>query len=184
MSEYELKKGRPQEESKRLAKEIRVYDFLEKLSVPFERIDHEPLMTMEACREAEKNFDGQICKNLLLRNQQKTKFYLLMLPGEKKFKTKELSAQIQSARLSFAEAEYMEQFLDITPGSLSVLGLMNDCEGNVQLLIDEETAAEEFLGVHPCINTSTLRIRTADLLGKIIPATGHEYRLVKLVGEP
>ena len=92
---------------------------------------------MEACEEIDRTLEATICKNLLLCNRQETQFYLLMLPGDKVFKTKDLSAQIGSSRLSFAKAEYMEQYLDITPGSLSVLGLMNDKDRMVRLMIDE-----------------------------------------------
>ena len=176
----ELVNGRPTNTEGRLDKEIRVYDFLDLLGVAYQRIDHEAAMTMEACEEIDRTLEATICKNLLLCNRQETQFYLLMLPGDKVFKTKDLSAQIGSSRLSFAKAEYMEQYLDITPGSLSVLGLMNDKEKRVRLLIDEEVLEGEYIGCHPCINTSSLRLRTKDLVEKIIPAMEHEPTLVKL----
>ena len=172
----ELVNGRPTDTQGRLDKEIRVYDFLDSLRVVYQRIDHEAAMTMEACEE----IDRTICKNLLLCNRQETQFYLLMLPGDKVFKTKDLSAQIGSSRLSFAKAEYMEQYLDITPGSLSVLGLMNDKDKMVRLLIDEDVLTGEYIGCHPCINTSSLRLKTKDLVEKIIPAMEHEPTIVKL----
>ena len=175
-----LQTGRPEDASARLPKEQRVYDLLDSLGISYQRIDHEAAMTMEACAAIDAALDATICKNLLLCNRQCTSFYLLMIPGNKIFKTSALSKQIGSSRLSFASAEYMEQFLDITPGSVSVLGLMNDKENKVQLLIDEDVAKGEFFGCHPCINTSSLRIRTADLLEKIIPAMGHEPRFVTL----
>ena len=137
-------------------------------------------MTMEACEEIDRTLEATICKNLLLCNRQETQFYLLMLPGDKVFKTKDLSAQIGSSRLSFAKVEYMEQYLDITPGSLSVLGLMNDKDRMVRLLIDEDVLTGEYIGCHPCINTSSLRLRTKDLVEKIIPAMEHEPTIVKL----
>ena len=121
-----------------------------------------------------------VCKNLFLCNRQETAFYLLMIPDTKVFHTKDLSAQIGSARLSFAKPEYMEKFLDITPGSVSVLGLMNDTEHQVKLLIDEEVLDSEYFGCHPCINTSSLRMRTADLIEKVLPAMGHDFVKVKL----
>ena len=137
-------------------------------------------MTMEACAAIDEVLDATICKNLLLCNRQCTTFYLLLLPGDKPFKTSILSKQIGSSRLSFAGAEYMERFLDITPGSLSILGLMNDKEMQVQLLIDEDVLKGEFIGCHPCINTSSLRLKTADVMEKIIPAMGHEPKIVNL----
>ncbi len=176
----ELVQGRPADVSGRLAKEIRVYDFLDALGISYQRIDHEAANTMEACAEIDKVLDATICKNLLLCNRQCTSFYLLLMPGDKPFKTKDLSAQIGSSRLSFAAPEYMEQYLDITPGSLSILGLMNDKEMCVQLLIDEDVLKGEFIGCHPCINTSSLRLKIADLKDKIIPAMGHAPRMVTL----
>ncbi len=176
----ELLNGRPTNTEGRLDKEIRVYDFLDSLEVAYQRIDHEAAMTMEACEEIDRTLEATICKNLLLCNRQETQFYLLMLPGDKVFKTKNLSAQIGSSRLSFAKAEYMEKYLDITPGSLSVLGLMNDKDRMVRLLIDEDVLTGEYIGCHPCINTSSLRLRTKDLIEKIIPAMEHEPTIVKL----
>ena len=172
--------GRPADCTGRLEKEIRSYDLLDRLGVQYQRIDHEAAMTMEACAEIDRVLDATICKNLLLCNRQCTSFYLLMIPGDKVFKTSELSKQIGSSRLSFAKPEHMEQFLDITPGSVSVLGLMNDRENHVQLLIDEDVLKGEYFGCHPCINTSSLRLQTADLMEKIIPAMGHEPRMVTL----
>lgn len=179
--DYKLLNGRPEDETGRLPKEIKVYDFLDKLGIQYRRMDHPALMTMEACEEADKAMEeGVIPKNLLLCNRQKTSFYLLMMPGDKKFKTKDLSAQINSARLSFAEGEDMERLLDITPGSLSVTGLINDTEGEVTLLIDKDLLGNDVLGVHPSINTSTLAIATKDMLEKFIPATKHTPIYVEL----
>ena len=178
----ELQKGRPENTDGRLDKEIRVYDFLDKLGIQYQRIDHEAAMTMEACEEIDRALGDNttICKNLFLCNRQETDFYLLLMPADKPFKTKDLSAQIHSARLSFAKPEYMEKYLDITPGSVSVLGLMNDSEKKVQLLIDEDVMKEPYFGCHPCINTSSLKFTTEDLMQKIIPALEHEPVTVTL----
>ena len=175
-----LENGRPADETGRLPKEIRTYDLLDTLGVAYQRIDHEAAMTMEACAAIDEALDATICKNLLLCNRQCTAFYLLMIPGSKTFKTSVLSKQIGSSRLSFAGAEYMERLLDITPGSVSVLGLMNDHDHQVQLLIDEDVLKGEYFGCHPCINTSSLRLKTSDLMERIIPAMGHEPRIVSL----
>lgn len=175
-----LFQGRPADCTGRLEKEIRCYDLLDSLNIPYQRIDHEAAMTMEACAAIDEALEATICKNLLLCNRQCTDFYLLLIPGDKVFKTKDLSAQIGSSRLSFASAEYMEQYLNITPGSVSILGLMNDKENHVQLLIDEDVLKGEYLGCHPCINTSSLRLRTSDVVEKLIPAMGHPMRTVTL----
>ena len=178
----ELIKGRPADETGRLEKEIRVYDLLDQLGMEYYRTDHEPATTMEVCNDIDKILGTLICKNLFLCNRQKTQFYLLMMPGDKVFKTKDLSQQINSARLSFADEEYMKEYLDITPGSVSIMGLMNDTEGKVQLLIDEDIMKDPYFGCHPCINTSSLKIRTSDLIAKIIPALKHAPKMVKLPG--
>lgn len=179
----ELQNGRPANQAGRLEKEIRTYDLLDKLHVSYQRIDHEAAETMEICAEIDKVLEATICKNLFLCNRQKTNFYLLMMPGDKTFKTKELSKQIGSARLSFASPEDMERYLDITPGSVSIMGLMNDTENVVQLLVDEDVLKGEYVGCHPCINTSSIRIKTEDLFGRVLEAMHHTMRVVKLVGE-
>jgi Ala-tRNA(Pro) deacylase len=183
MPELVLEKGRPKNLQGRSQREIRVYDLLDSLGIGYERIDHERADTMEACLAVDEAIHANICKNLFLCNRQQTEFYLLMMPGEKKFKTKELSHQIGSARLSFAGEEFLEKYLDIHPGSVSVMGLMNDHDHHVQLLIDRELLKGEYFGCHPCENTASLRIRTADLMEKFLPAVHHEALLVDLTGE-
>ena len=175
--------GRPKDDTGRIETEIRTYDLLDSLNIPYMRFDHEAAFTIDACTGADEVLGIHICKNLFLCNAQKTRFYLLMMPGNKKFKTKNLSKQINSARLSFAGDEYMEQFLDITPGSVSILGLANDKENQVQLLIDSDVLKDPFLGCHPCINTSSLKIKTADLTEKFLPAVHHSYITVDLPWE-
>ena len=175
--------GRPREEKARRPRETAVYDLLDRLAVPYCHSDHLEAKTMKACQRIDEILDAFICKNLFLRNQQATRFYLLMMPGKKKFKTKELSRQIGSARLSFGEPEYMERFLGISPGSVSVMGLMNDRENRVQLLIDRDVLEGTYFGCHPNVNTSSLRMRMEDLLQRILPAMGHEPVIVDLKGE-
>lgn len=176
--------GRPKTDDGRLEKELRTYDLLNLLQIPYQRLDHSATATIEACHDVDKRLDIEICKNLFLCNAQKTDFYMLMMPGKKKFKTARLSKQIGSARLSFAGPEFMEQFLDITPGSVSILGLMNDHEKRVRLLIDKDVIDHhEYIGCHPCINTSSLKIRTSDLLEKFLPYIEHPYTLVELPWE-
>lgn len=175
-----LLQGRPSDVSCRLDKEIRVYDLLDNLGINYERVDHKPAMTMEACEEIDRTMGTKMCKNLLLCNRQKTNFYLLLMPGEKVFQTKELSSQLGVSRLSFAPAEPMEEYLDITPGSLSVLGLMNDKDMQVRLIIDAPVLESEYIGVHPCINTSSLKIKMEDMIKILIPAMKHKPTIVHL----
>lgn len=176
----ELQKGRPQNEGGRLEKEIKVYDLLDELGIEFERTDHEEANTMEACLEIDSILGTVICKNLFLCNRQKTDFYLLMMPGDKPFKTKDITKQIGCSRLSFAGAEDMEKYLNIKPGAVSIMGLMNDTEGKVQLLIDKPVIESETLGCHPCVSTSSLKMKTKDVLEKFLPAVNHTPIIVDM----
>ena len=175
--------GRPVNCRDRLEKEVRVYDALDKLGIAFTRIDHEAIYTIEGCHEVDELLQIPLCKNLFLCNSQKTKFYLLMMPGDKRFVTKEFCKQIESPRLSFAPEEFMEEYLDITPGSVSVLGLLNDTGHHVQLVMDKDVLKEEYLGCHPCINTSSIRITMKDLVEKFLPYVEHSYIEVDLPWE-
>ena len=180
-----LEQGSPEDYSDRLEKEKRCYELLDELSLTYWRCDHPDANanTMEDCLKIDAILEAVVCKNLFLCNRQHTQFYLLMMPGDKVFKTKELSGQLGCARLSFAEKEYMEELLDITPGSVSILGLMNDKENKVQLLVDEDVLKGEFVGCHPCINTTSLKLYTKDIFGPLIKAMNHDFITVKLIGE-
>lgn len=172
--------GAPVYPGHRQERELRTYRLLEKLDIPFQRLDHDPAMTMEDCDVVDAALDIEHCKNLFLRNTQKTEFYLLLMPHHKKFKTAVLSKQIHTARLSFAEEEFMVKYLDIYPGSVSILGLMNDKEHKVHLLIDRDSLTKEYMGAHPCVNTSSLRIKTSDIYDKFLKYTGHIPTFVNL----
>lgn len=176
----QLYNGRPTDLSDRLDKEKRVYDLLDELGIEYARVDHPAAETMEACEEIEKVLGVEICKNLFLCNRQKTDFYLLMMPGSKPFKTKDITKQLGCARLSFAGAEFMQEFLDITPSSVSVMGLMNDKGNRVRLVIDKDILDGEYIGCHPCINTSSLSIKTQDIINKFLPAVTHEPTIVEM----
>ena len=172
--------GAPEDTAGRDIIEINCYDFLGRLGVPFERVDHDAADTIEKCIEIEKVIGVGICKNLFLCNRQKTDFYLLMMDGRKQFRTAEVSKKIGVSRLSFASAEDMERLHGVTPGSVSVLGLMNDSGRKVNLVIDKDVISKEYIRCHPCRNTSTLKIRTTDLLGKILPALHRNPKVIAI----
>ena len=172
--------GRPSDLTGRDPVEIACYDFLDSLGIPYQRVDHDETLSIEACAEVEKLLGIEICKNLFLCNRQKTQFTLLVMPGRKEFRTKELSAQLGCSRLSFAGEEPMRELLGVMPGSVSVLGLLNDTEKRVRLVIDRDALAHEYFGCHPCRNTTSLRIKTADLTGRILPALEHALDYVSL----
>ena len=178
-----LHHGRPGSAAGRLDKEMACYDLLDALEIPFARADHGPAGTIEICEAVERVLGEKICKNLFLCNRQRTQFYLLMMDGEKVFKTKDLSKQLGVARLSFGNAQEMEQLLNVTPGSVTVLALMNDRDNRVQLVIDRSVADAERVSCHPCINTSTIWFTMDDLLRKLLPAVHHEPVFVDLPEE-
>ena len=178
-----VNKGRPKSCEGREAKEIRTYDFLDSLGIEYYRVDHDRADTMEQCEAIDVALQTVVCKNLFLCNRQHTAFYLLMMPGDKPFKTKELSSQINTSRLSFAEPEYLLKYLDIIPGSVSIMGLINDKDCDVQLLIDRDVIKPDHIGCHPCVNTSSLKLRTEDVLNKYLPAVKHTPIFVELTGE-
>lgn len=177
-----LEFGRPEDVSGREMREIRCYDLLDALEMSFFRVDHGAARTMADCAEADEALgeDTAICKNLFLRNSKGDQYFLLMLPGEKKCKTKDVAHQIGSTRLSFGDEDKMLEYLDILPGSLSVMGLMNDKENRVCLLIDEDVLKLPYVGCHPCMSTSSIKIKTEELLHKFLPAVGHSPRMVTL----
>lgn len=176
----ELVKGRPTDCSGRLDREVRVYDLLDELGIEYERTDHEEANTMEKCNEIDKILDTIICKNLFLCNRQQTEFYLLMMPGDKPFKTKYITKQLGCSRLSFAPSEKMLEYLDIKPGAVSIMGLMNDKDNKIQLVIDKPVVESETLGCHPCVCTSSLKFKTKDIIEKFLPAVHHEPIIVNL----
>ncbi len=181
--ELRLHQGRPESMDGREEKEIRVYDLLDELGIYYDQVDHPRADNMEACRAVDEVLNAVICKNLFLCNRQQTNFYLLMIPDGKVFKTKELSKQIGSARLSFAPPEKMTEYLNIEPGAVSVMGLMNDTENHVRLLVDEDVLAGEWVGCHPCVNTASIQLHTEDLFTRFLERVHHDYTPVHLVGE-
>lgn len=176
----ELQNGRPKNTDGRLQKEIKVYDLLDSLGIEYQRTDHGHADTMEACNKIDKILGTIICKNLFLCNRQKTDFYLLMMPGDKPFKTKDITKQLGCARLSFASEEYMEEYLNIKPGAVSIMGLMNDTDNHVQLVIDRPVVESDTMGCHPCVNTSSLKLKTKDVMEKFLPAVHHKAIIVDL----
>ena len=176
----ELIKGRPENCEGRLAREVRVYDFLDSLGIEYFRTDHEEANTMEVCNEIDKVLGTLICKNLFLCNRQKTDFYLLMMPGDKPFKTKDITKQLGCSRLSFADSEAMLEYLDIKPGAVSIMGLINDKDNKVRLVMDRAVVEDSTIGCHPCVSTSSLKIRTDDILNVYLPAVHHEPTFVEL----
>lgn len=183
MDAYTVYSGAPDDIAERIDVERRCRKLLSELAIEYISVDHPHADTIAACEEAEKALDVHICKNLFLTNRQQTDFYLLLMPGDKPFKTKLLSKQLGTARLSFASPEHMLQYLGLTPGSVSVLGLMNDGEGKVRLAIDSDLLKNEYFGCHPCINTSSLKLRTEDVIKKFLPAVSHDYTVVELPWE-
>lgn len=163
--------------------EKQVLDFLKENNIQYSQYSHSPMVSMDQYEDLQKKIGCRIPKNLFLSNRQKTRFYLLSMPGDKKFLTKELSSQINSARLSFASEESLKEYLCCYKGSTSVFGLLFDKEKKVNLLLDEDILKEEYLGFHPCQNTSTIKIRTKDVIDNFLKDINRDYQVVKLICE-
>ena len=176
-----VSEGRPSDP--RSQREAAAYDTLDALGIRYRRADHPVADTMEACTEIDRALGVRMCKNLFLCNRQKTAFYLLLMPGDKPFRTKELSGQLGVARLSFGDKEDMERLLGLLPGSVSVMGLLHDTDGAVRLLIDEELLSEEEIGCHPLVNTSSIAFPTEMLFKVFLPAVRHSPTFVTLARE-
>lgn len=171
-------RGKPKDLDKRQEKERKCYEFLEKIGIDYEVVDHEEALDMDKCLEIETVLGVKICKNIMLCNRQETRFFIFMMPGDKKYVTKDVSKKIGMSRLSFAKEEHLKDYLNVTPGSVSVLGLLNDIDNRVELVIDRDVIGQNHIRCHPCVNTSTLKIKTDDFLTRIIPALNKEALII------
>ena len=171
-------RGVPKDIDSRQEKERKCYDFLSKLGIDYEVVDHEEASDMDRCREIESVLGVKICKNIMLCNRQESRFFIFMMPGDKKYITKEFSKKIGMSRLSFAKEKYLKEFLNVSSGSVSVLALLNDTDNKVELVIDRDVIQQDHIRCHPCVNTSTLKIKTEDFLNKIIPALKKEVMII------
>ena len=151
-----------------------VYAALERLEIPFGRIDNDPAVTMEDCIAIDQALGVPTMKTLLLCNRQQTVFYLYVMPGDKPFSTKDFGAALQISRVSFAPADKLHEFLGTEVGATTPLSLVADPENRVRLIIDKAAVTPDSIGCPDGTTTCYMRLRTADLLDKYIPETGHE----------
>ena len=156
---------------------------LETLRIPYRMVEHPAAGAMEDLVAVEERLGVRICKNLFLCNRQKTVFYLLLIPADKRFKTSVVSKLIGSSRLSFGEEDKLYELLGVRPGSITPLGLVFDEAHQVNLLIDREVLALEEIGMHPLVNTASIAMKTEDLIKVYFPFTGHEPQILDIPGE-
>ena len=156
---------------------------LETLRIPYRMVEHPADGAMEDLVAVEERLGVRICKNLFLCNRQKTVFYLLLIPADKRFKTSVVSKLIGSSRLSFGEEDKLYELLGVRPGSITPLGLVFDEAHQVNLLIDREVLALEEIGMHPLVNTASIAMKTEDLMNVYFPFTGHEPQILDIPGE-
>lgn len=180
MELYAVEKGKPNNFFSRTDSEKKTYELLEKLGIEFSRADHDPASTVDECGTVDRALEVEMCKNLFLCNRQKTDFYLVMMKGEKHFSSKDFAHKMGIARVSFADENYLREYLDVYPGAVTVLGLANDSEHKVKLVIDKDVAEAEYVGCHPCVNTSSLKIKSKDIFEKLLPYTGHSATILEL----
>lgn len=160
--------------------ELKMYDTLERLNIPYTHVDNDSAYTMEECAEVDKVIGAEIRKSVFLCNQKKTTFFLLVMPAAKAFDTASFSHKLGVSHMSFAPEEKMLEHLGTTPGSASVAGILCDEDDYVQVIVDKEVAESEWFACNPGINTSHLKFRTEDLLKKFLPKNHHRARIVDL----
>lgn len=157
-----------------------IYDTLNELNIPFQKIDNEAITSMEECEDVENALGVEIRKSIFLCNRTKSEFYLLVMPSKKRFNTKMFSEKVVCSRTSFASTEHLKSVLGLTPGSITIMGLVNDRSHTVQLVIDSEIVNEEWFGCNAGLNTSHIKLKTRDLLDIFLKHTGHKPIVVKL----
>lgn len=160
--------------------EKKVFALLDKLKIAYECVENDVVESMEECKEVDEALGTEIRKSIFLCNKKKTSFFLVVMPAEKSLDTATLSNKIGVPHLSFASAEHMEQHLGALPGSASVMGLINDEDDYVQLIIDKEVADCEWFGCNPGINTAHLKMKTSDLINKFLPKINHRAKIMAL----
>ena len=160
--------------------EEKVYSKLRELGIGFERVDNDSISTMEECAEVGEVLGTDICKSILACTRNKSEYYLIILPGDKRFVSKLASKAVGSSRLSFASPEDMQELLGTTPGNASPLAVINDCDGKVKLVIDRELAEDEHIACNTGANTTHIRFSTGDLIDKILPAFDHIPEIVEI----
>lgn len=150
-----------------------VYETLEKLSIPFVRVDTDEAITMEDCIAIAEKLETPVVKTLLLCNRQQTNFYLFVTTSDKPFSTKNFSRAMEISRVSFASAEQLESMLGTKVGSASVLSLLHDPEHRVQLVFDRQALEEKWYGCSDTTTTGYMKLPTADVLHTFLPFVGH-----------
>ena len=160
--------------------ETTVYKELDRLGIKYERVDNDTVETMEECVEISEKLGAEIRKTIVVCNRQKTDFYLVILPAGKRFDSKLFAAMMHTARVSFASPEDMQRVIGLTPGEASVMGILNDPEGKVKVVIDKAVADAEWFACNPGANTSHLRFKTKQLINNFLPAEGHKAEIIML----
>ena len=158
----------------------KVLNKLNELSINYKEIEHIPVYTIEDMDNLGNIFDNaKICKNLFVRDQKGKRHFLVVLPEEKRAPLSDIAEKIGSTKLSFASEERLMKYLKLEPGSVTPLSVINDETNEVEVVFDEELKKEKLLGVHPCVNTSTILL-TPDELEKYIKSNNNKLKYIKI----
>ena len=169
-----VKQGRPEDFDKRPEKEQRVYEFLDELGIDYLYLDHQEEFSMGDAADADEAIGVVGAKNVFLRDKKRRNYFLILVNGTKRIDLKPISELTGIKKLTFCHEDDLDEVLGLTPGAVTPLGLLNDPEGRVQLIIDESLQDEELFAMHPCVNTVTIRMSNQDFMNTVIPAMGHE----------
>ena len=158
----------------------RVYAFLNERGISYRKMDHEAVHTIEDCAAIDAELHSVTAKNYFLATKHRDRFYLCLVRPNARFKSVDISRQIASTRLSFAEEEHLARLLHVFPGAVSPMGLIFDEGKEVALLVDSGLRDVESIAFHPCDNTATLAMSGRDFFGAFLPAVGHDPRYVEI----
>ncbi len=160
--------------------EENVYTKLNELNIQFDRVDNDTVEAMEECVEISNKLGAEIRKTIIVCNEKKTQFYLVVLPAEKRFDSKLFRDKMGCSRVSFAKAEDMQEILGVVPGSATIMSVINDKDNIVKVAIDKEVADSEFFACNTGENTRHIKIKTSDLLNVFLPNVNHEPTIIEL----
>ena len=158
----------------------KIYEAFAMLGISFERVENDETLTMEDCLAIDERLDVHTAKTLFLCNRQKTNYYLFPTRGDKPFVTKDFGKALGISRVSFASAEDLEKYIGVLPGASTILGVLMESAKNVHLVIDREIAEAEFLCCPDGTRTGYIKLRTSDVLEKLIPFSGHSYEVIDI----
>lgn len=159
--------------------DIKVYEVLSHLGIPFDYYEHPPVPTVEEAQKYWVDIEAAHCKNLFFRNHKGNKHYLVIFDYKQNLNIRDLELRLKQGKLTFASQQRMMKYLGLEPGSVSPMGLVHDIEKHVHLFIDKNLQKAQRISFHPNLNTASLVIAFSDFL-KYLNFTGNTFEFIEL----